>query len=104
MTKTLKATFHQKYDDFEDVCGIFLVRETQNIRNIACCGKSHVAAKCSLRLKSGVLHVGERFSNRGGVGTYFFIYCMEIAFVEYVFSENSERTTNHELEFVENIC
>ena len=51
-----------------------------------------------------VLHVGERFSNRGGVGTFFSIYGMEIAFVEYVFSEISERTTNRELEFVKNIC
>ena len=96
--------FYQKYDNFEDVCGIFIVRETQNIRNIACYRKSHVAAKCSLRLKFGVLHVGERVSNRGGVGTYFWIYCMEIAFVEYVFSESSERATNRELECLKNIC
>ena len=66
--------------------------------------KLRIAAKCSLRLESGGLHVRERFSNRGGVGSYFWIYCTEIAFVEYIFSESSERTTNHELEFVKNIC
>ena len=96
--------FYQNYFKNEIVSGILVVRETQNIKNIACCGKSHVAAKCSLRLIFCVLHVGERFSNRGGVGAYFFIYCTEIAFVEYVFSESSEKTTNHELEFVKNIC
>ena len=47
--------------------------------------------------------MGERFSNQGGVGTLFSIYYMEIAFVEYIFSENSEMTTDHELEFVKNI-
>ena len=62
-----------------------------------------VAAKCSLRLKSDNLHMRESFSNRGGVGTLFSIYYMEIAFVEYIFSENSEMTTDHELEFVKNI-
>ena len=91
------------YSKFKVVCGILVVRETQNIKNIACCWKLQVAAKCSLRLKSDGLHVGESFSNHGGVGTLFSIYNMEIAFVEYIFSENSEKTTNHELDFVKNI-